>query len=192
MHRKLLIGSVVFVLVAGLVLAFGWIAVAGKMSDQVDKLLIPQVNGPISVNLNLATEPPTLDPSLSSNTTSNSVINQLFIGLVNQDDETAEIQPELANSWTVSPDNTVYTFTLRSDAYWSDGNRVTASDVRYGILRTLDPDTGVPWAKPFFVIKNAQNFNERHDHRPQPGWSNGCGHNSTSNHPGVSCLIRPG
>jgi oligopeptide transport system substrate-binding protein len=160
MHRKLLIGSVVFILVAGLVLAFGWIAVAGKMSDQADKVLSPQTNGPLSVNLNLAAEPPTLDPSLSSDTTSNSVIDQLFIGLVNQDDETADIQPELATSWTVSPDNTVYTFTLRSDAYWSDGNPVTAADVRYGILRTLDPDTEAPMAYALYVIENAQEFNE--------------------------------
>ncbi len=160
MHRKLLIGSVVFVLVAGLVLAFGWIAVAGKMSDQADKVLLPQTNGSISVNLNLVEEPPTLDPSLSSDTTSNSVIDQLFIGLVNQDDETAEIQPELATSWTISPDNTVYTFTLRSDAYWSDGNPVTAADVRYGILRTLDPDTEAPYVFVLYVIENAQEFNE--------------------------------
>jgi len=159
MHRKLLIGSVVFVLVAGLVLAFGWIAVAGKMSDQADKVLLPQTNGPISVNLNLATEPPTLDPSLSSDTTSNSVIDQLFIGLVNQDDETADIQPELATSWTISPDNTVYTFTLRSDAYWSDGNPVTAADVRYGILRTLDPATHSGHLSSFFdIIKNAEDY----------------------------------
>jgi len=160
MHRKLLIGSVVFVLVAGLVLAFGWIAVAGKMSDQADNVLLPQTNGPISINLNLAAEPPTLDPSLSFDTTSNSVIDQLFLGLVNQDDETGDIQKELATSWTVSPDNFVYTFTLRSDAYWSDGNPVTAADVRYGILRTLDPGTGASYAYPLFVIENAEKYNE--------------------------------
>jgi len=39
----------------------------------------------------------------------------------------------------MSPDATVFTFTLRSGLTWSDGNPLTAYDVRYGILRSLDP-----------------------------------------------------
>ncbi|NCT22360.1 peptide ABC transporter substrate-binding protein, partial [bacterium] len=65
----------------------------------------------------------------------------------------AEVRPELATSWTVSADATVYTFTLRSDIYWTDGHPVTAQDVRYGILRTLNPATGADYAYPLGVIK---------------------------------------
>jgi oligopeptide transport system substrate-binding protein len=114
----------------------------------------------VTLNLNLSGEPLSLDPALASDTMSHSVIEQLFIGLVDLDDETFEVQPELATSWTVSPDGTVYTFTLRSDATWSDGKQVTAQDVRYGILRTLDPDTASDYAYVLsFVIKNAEAYN---------------------------------
>ncbi|NCP88594.1 peptide ABC transporter substrate-binding protein, partial [bacterium] len=118
-----------------------------------------QGSEPITLNLNLGGEPLTLDPALASDTTSVTVIEQLFIGLVDLDDETAEVRPELANGWTVSPDGTVYTFTLRSDVYWTDGHPVTAQDVRYGILRTLKPVTGADYAYPLGVIKNAEGYN---------------------------------
>ena len=63
--------------------------------------------------------------------------SEFFIGLVDQDDTTAEIRPELATHRNMSPDGKTYTFTLRGDAVWSDGTPITAQDVRYGILRTL-------------------------------------------------------
>lgn len=109
-----------------------------------------QGNEPITLNLNLQTDPLTLDPALATDASSVTVIEQLFIGLVDLDDDTAEVRPELATSWEVSPDSTVYTFTLRSDVYWTDGHQVTAQDVRYGILRTLNPTTS-GYAYPLFV-----------------------------------------
>ncbi len=68
--------------------------------------------------------------------------------------------PDLAASWDVSADGTVYTFNLRNDVFWSDGTRVTAADVEYGILRSLDPATGAAFA--FLVadfIVNGAAFN---------------------------------
>lgn len=119
-------------------------------------------SGPRTLNLNLSQEPPTLDPALATDTTSNSVIEQLFIGLVDLADETAEVQPELATSWTASPDDTIYTFTLRSDVTWSDGNPVTAQDAHYGILRSLDPATGSGYGAFLLgpLIKNAAAYNQ--------------------------------
>lgn len=118
-----------------------------------------QGSEPLTLNIGLGGDPLTLDPALATDTTSITVIEQLFIGLVDLDDDTAEVRPELATSWTVSPDGTVYTFTLRSDVYWTDGHRVTAGDVRYGILRTLNPATQSDYAYPLFVIKNAEGYN---------------------------------
>ena len=66
--------------------------------------------------------------------------------------------PRLAGSWTISPDQQVYTFTLRSDSVWSDGRPITADDVRYGILRTLTSDTGSGYAFVLQMIKNAAGF----------------------------------
>jgi oligopeptide transport system substrate-binding protein len=118
----------------------------------------PTNSNPIALNLKVG-EPTTLDPALSYDTETASVVEQLFIGLVDLDDETAEVRPELASSWTVSPDRMVFTFTLRSDVYWSDGHQVTAQDVRYGIQRTLAPATSASLAYPLFVIKNAEAYN---------------------------------
>jgi oligopeptide transport system substrate-binding protein len=114
---------------------------------------------PLTLNINIGADPPTLDPALATDVTSVTVIEQLFIGLVDLDDETAEVRPELATSWTVSPDGTVYTFTLRSDVYWTDGHPVTAGDVRYGILRTLNPATQSDYAYALYIIKNAAAYN---------------------------------
>ena len=63
------------------------------------------------------------------------------------------------NIRAVSADATVYTFTLRDDFYWTDDNPVTAQDVRYGILRTLDPETGSNYAYPLYLIENAEDYN---------------------------------
>ncbi len=76
------------------------------------------------------------------------------------DDETGEPIPELATSWEMSSDAQVFTFTLRSDITWTDGNPVTAYDVRYGILRSLDPDTNAEMEYPLFVIQNAEAYND--------------------------------
>jgi oligopeptide transport system substrate-binding protein len=110
--------------------------------------------------MSLYTEPPTLDPAKATDVASISVIEQLFIGLVDVEDDTGNIQPELAVTWTISPDGTVYTFTLRSDATWSDGHPVTAGDVRYGMLRTLDPATASAYAYVLYGIKNAEGYHD--------------------------------
>jgi len=117
-----------------------------------------QDSQPLTLNINIEADPPTLDPALATDTTSLNVIEQLFIGLVDLDDDTAEIRPELATSWTVSTDGTIYTFNLRNDVYWTDGHRVTAGDVRYGILRTLNPAIHSSYAFPLFIIKNADGY----------------------------------
>ena len=110
--------------------------------------------------LNLGTEPPTLDPALATDSVSINLVENLFVGLTNFNLVTSEVEPELATSWDVSPDGTVYTFHLRDDVKWSDGSPVTAHDAAYGIIRTLDPDTASTYAYILTaVIKNAAAFN---------------------------------
>lgn len=110
--------------------------------------------------MNLGTDPLTIDPALGLifDPASMTIIEQLFIGLVDLDETTTEVRPELAVSWTVSPDGTEHNFTLRDDVFWTDGHRVTAGDVRYGILRTLDPVLQAPFAYLLFIIKNAEGY----------------------------------
>ncbi len=114
---------------------------------------------PITLRFNLGTEPPTIDPALASDTTSVNVIEQLFLGLTDYDDNTMEVIPELATKWKVSSDGLVWTFYMRKDVKWTDGHPVTAHDIEYGVKRTLDPKTASDYAYVLYIIKGAEAFN---------------------------------
>lgn len=86
---------------------------------------------------------PTLDPQMVEETTAGDVLRQLFEGLVRQD-ENGEIIPAGATEWTIDESRTIYTFTLRDDAKWSNGDPVTADDFVYAWRRAVDPETASP------------------------------------------------
>ncbi|HEY55090.1 MAG TPA: peptide ABC transporter substrate-binding protein [Dehalococcoidia bacterium] len=86
-------------------------------------------------------DPWTLDPAVSSEATSHEYIMQIFGGLVRLDDN-LEPMPDIAQSWDVSEDGTVYTFYLRQDVYFHDGRQVTAEDFEYSWERACDPQIG--------------------------------------------------
>ncbi|KAF0675638.1 peptide ABC transporter substrate-binding protein [Profundibacterium mesophilum] len=88
---------------------------------------------------------PTLDPQLNEETAGNHVIRQLFEGLMIQDAE-GNLRPGVAEGFEASEGNTVYTFKLREDATWSNGDPVTAQDFVYGWQRAADPETASPYA----------------------------------------------
>ncbi|MBI4298660.1 MAG: peptide ABC transporter substrate-binding protein [Chloroflexi bacterium] len=112
------------------------------------------------VYVNAGTEPPTLDPALAEDSVSINMVENLFVGLTNFNPQTSKVEPDLAFRWVVSDDGLTYTFYLRNDAKWSDGKTVTAHDVAYGILRTLDPKTASNYAYVLTaIIKNGEAFN---------------------------------
>jgi oligopeptide transport system substrate-binding protein len=86
-------------------------------------------------------DPPTMDPTLSGDTTSAAYVSEIFSGLVvfNKD---LELVPDLAEKWDISGDGTVYTFSLRQDATFHDGKQVQAQDFKYSFERACDPATG--------------------------------------------------
>lgn len=88
-----------------------------------------------------AQEPVTLDPALAGDANSAEMINKIFNGLVSLD-ENMEVVPDLAESWEVSEDGTVYTFHLRDGIKFQDGRPITAQDFKYTIERATDPRTG--------------------------------------------------
>ena len=93
--------------------------------------------------------PRTLDPALSTDTYSAILIQQIFDGLV-QFDQNLNVVPALATSWKVSSDGLLYSFTLRSDASFHNGRQVTAMDFVYSFTRILDPKEE-PSALSFFA-----------------------------------------
>ena len=112
----------------------------------------------VELNLNIPYNLNTVDPALATDTPDFEIIEQLFIGLMDWDDETAEVKPELAASWVFSDNFRVVDFTLRNDVYWSDGHKVTAYDVEYGILRSLTPATHSSYAYILYPILNAYDY----------------------------------
>jgi oligopeptide transport system substrate-binding protein len=90
-------------------------------------------------------DPPTLDPALVTDTTSSGVVVELFSGLVALSTD-LQLVPDLAESWEISPDGTVYTFTIRADATFHDGKAVTAQDFKWSIERAANPRTASPVA----------------------------------------------
>lgn len=108
---------------------------------------------------NNGAEPETIDPAIMTGSTEFNIAMQLFEGLVINHPETLEPIPAVAESWDISPDRKVYTFHLRKDALWSNGDPVTAEDFRYSWLRALDPKTASDYAYQLYYIKNGKAFN---------------------------------
>ncbi|MFQ5827831.1 MAG: ABC transporter substrate-binding protein [Candidatus Methylomirabilia bacterium] len=101
----------------------------------------------------LTTDPPTLDPAQATDTTSSAVIRQLFDTLVGLDERLRPV-PALAERWTVSHDQRVYTFSLRSGIKFHHGRALTAADVKYSFERAARGKR--PWV--FEKIQGAREF----------------------------------
>ncbi len=120
---------------------------------------------------------PTLDPSLATDVSSVQIIELTTVGLTRQNEETAELEPGMAESWDISEDGKTYTFHLRKGIYWvkydaSKGEvvqvldcegkprEVKAQDFWYGIIRTLKPETASDYAYVLaFAIEGGEEFN---------------------------------
>ena len=87
-------------------------------------------------------EPAQLDPAQSDDSEETVVTRALFEGLVTYDEESAEVQPGVATKWEKNDDATVWTFTLRKDAMFSNGENVTAQSFIDGFNRSTSPVTG--------------------------------------------------
>ncbi|AUI87419.1 oligopeptide ABC transporter substrate-binding protein OppA [Vibrio azureus] len=102
------------------------------------------------------TEVATIDPHKSQGVPESHVIRDLLEGLVNQDADGNTI-PGVAESWETA-DNKTFTFHLRKDAKWSNGDPVTADDFVYSWQRAVDPATASPysWYMEYTKMKNAK------------------------------------
>lgn len=125
---------------------------------------------------------PSLDPGAAEDTSSITIVEELFMGLTRLDEVTSELHPGMATKWDISSDGKTYTFSLRKDVPWvkydgakkqvvkvqtcpdKDGKTkdrmVTAKDFEYGIQRALKPETASPYAYVLaFVVDGAADFN---------------------------------
>lgn len=105
----------------------------------------------------LKVEPPTLDQQLANS------IPSATVGIHIQDGLTRNIEGEIvmaaADSFEMSEDGLTYTFKLKKDLKWSDGEPITAQQYEYGMQRLLDPATASGYAFIGMIIKNAEKVN---------------------------------
>ncbi|PRR82888.1 peptide ABC transporter substrate-binding protein [Clostridium vincentii] len=107
---------------------------------------------------NLGAEVKTIDPALNNAVDGSTVIANAFEGLCKTDENNKAV-PGVAESWDISEDKLTYTFHLRDDAKWSDGEAVTAKDFAYAWQRVLDPTTASDYAFQLYYIKGGEEFN---------------------------------
>jgi len=99
-------------------------------------------------------EPQTLDPHKAEGMASAHILRDLFEGLTAESPE-GRIIPGAAIRWNISRDGKTYTFYLRRDALWSNGDPVTAEDFVYGLRRSANPATASNFAQALLPIENA-------------------------------------
>lgn len=104
-------------------------------------------------------EPKSLDPHLVTGLIEDRLLSALFEGLVNIDYATMQPVPGVAESWDISADGLTYTFHLRANAKWSNGDAMTAEDFVYSWQRMLSPALAAEYAYMLYLIRGAEEFN---------------------------------
>ncbi|HDR7672832.1 peptide ABC transporter substrate-binding protein [Bacillus wiedmannii] len=111
------------------------------------------------LNVTVSEEIPSLDTAKTMDGTSAHVMQNIFEGLYVLDDQDQPI-PAVAKSFKRSEDGKKYTFNLRKDAKWSNGDNVTANDFMFAWKRVIAPETASQYASMLFYVKNAKDINK--------------------------------
>ena len=142
--KSLAVGFVLATFAASSVLAAGTHPVTGEAlaDDQ-------------TFTYSLLDEFTTADPQMVEDVSGSYFVRDLFEGLMNQDAD-GNLIPGVATGYTTNEAKDVYTFTLRNNARWSDGNPVTAHDFVYAWRRLADPATASPysWFADIMALEN--------------------------------------
>ncbi|WP_018662268.1 peptide ABC transporter substrate-binding protein [Heyndrickxia acidiproducens] len=111
------------------------------------------------LNLNNGAEPTSFDPPIGFDSNSWNALNNLMEGLTRLDKKNKPA-PAMAKSWDISNGGKTYTFHIRENAKWSNGDQVTAGDFVYAWTRLLDPKTASPAAFLGYFIEGGESFNK--------------------------------
>ncbi|WP_156286500.1 peptide ABC transporter substrate-binding protein [Oceanivirga salmonicida] len=108
---------------------------------------------------NSGEEGKSLDPALGTSNVTTQINTLLQEGLTKVG-KNKTIEPGLAKSWDVSEDGKTWTFHLRDNLKWSNGDPLVAGDFKFAWLRALNPETASEYAYMLYYIKGAQEYNE--------------------------------
>ena len=149
-YKKLYLQSVALLALTGLILTLSG---CGDYQSNVES-----GNREGTLHWGNGTEPQSLDPHIATGVPEHHIISSLMEGLVHKDGETLEPRPGVAKSWDISADGRVYTFYLRQDARWSNGDLHNAHDYVWSWWRALQPALGNLYAYMYFPIANAKAY----------------------------------
>ena len=124
------------------------VAACGGSSSNPSANLAPTAQQTITAND--GTEPNSYDPTQQTYTYEAGVGRQTFEALLKSKPDLSDVQGAAAKSYDVSSDGLTYTFHLQTNAKWSDGKPVTASDWVYGYKHFLNPALAAGYVDPFF------------------------------------------
>lgn len=133
--------------------ALALLAACGRRESAVEAGLRTQ-----TLEVGILGEPSELDPHIINSPPDFRVVPALFEGLVVGNPTTLEPEPGVAERWELSPDRLTYTFHLRRDARWSNGDPVTAADFLTSFRRALTPELGSPYTFLFSAVRGADAF----------------------------------
>lgn len=111
-----------------------------------------------TLHVALKAEPRDLDPHIATSQEEFTLTKALMEGLTELDPRTARPIPGVAERWEISPDAKTWTFHLRPDARWSNGDPVTAADFVYGFRRMLTAELGTEYAPQLYCLTGAEDF----------------------------------
>lgn len=114
-----------------------------------------------TLHLGNLSEPNDLDPQIADSQQTFNLIMALMEGLAQYDAKTCEPVPAVAERWEVSDDKLTWTFHLRQNAVWSNGDPVTASDFVWSYRRMLTPSLGAEYAYMLFILKNGEAYYQK-------------------------------
>ena len=103
-------------------------------------------------------EPQGLDPHIVTGVPEHHILIALCEGLTSPNPKGGAPFPGMAESWTLSEDGTIYTFTINKNAKWSNGDEVVADDFVWSWKRVLTPSLGSQYTDMLYYVKNAKQF----------------------------------
>ena len=107
-------------------------------------------------------EPTSLDPAMGNGQPEGRLYMALYEGLVEYNPKTLAPEPALAERWHINNDSSEFTFHLRKNGRWSNGDPIDANDFVYSFRRALAKETASPNAYLALYLKYAQAYNEGH------------------------------
>jgi oligopeptide transport system substrate-binding protein len=153
--------SLVLVLAMLMILSMALSACAPKApAETPGETPAEPVAEPKILRTNNMSEPGSLDPALAQGTHESWVLDHTFEGLTKRDPN-GTIVPGMAKEIKLADDDVTYTFTLRDDVVWSNGDPVTAHDFEFAWKRALDPELAADYAFQLYYLKGGEAYNTK-------------------------------